>query len=436
MGMEQDKARESLLNLRSQSVKDRNWKEAKRINRRIMEEDQQGQCRTVDYYPPRLQIEHSNLCNAQCIMCSHFFTQNTKARFADGKFREKIRPLLPYAEKITLHGVGEPLTHPQIAAFIEWYHSYGVRVTCNTNMAYMDQELAEAIRKAFTSITLSCDAFTKETYEGIRKGLSFAQFQANARMLRAHCPNLKMRMHTVAMRQNLAELPGIVRLAAGLGCCHITIVDLTPQGFLGNQKDAPGNYISTLKKYLGEAIEEAGRLGIGIAYPKLLMEAEGRPLEQEQEEISRYPMFPSEEFQSQLKERYKGLHLDGNTIPASLEGFAVPSAYRCKGFCSYFAEEPYIDLNGDLFLCCANWLHSLGNLDRSSFEEIWNGEAYQALRQMFAAGRLPKYCKGCIFLRNQMFTSQIKVEGIDRDFWDSEFDQEVARLIGEKRCWQ
>ena len=55
---------------------------------------------------------------------------------------------------------------------------------------------------------------------------------------------------------------------------------------------------------------------------------------------------------------------------------------------------------------------------------------------MFAAGRLPKYCKGCIFLRNQMFTSQIKVEGIDRDFWDSEFDQEVARLIGEKRCWQ
>ncbi len=431
--MEQKQERERLLHLRSQSVKNKDWKEAKRMNRRIMEEDQQSQRETVDYFPPRLQIEHSNICNAQCIMCSHFFTQNARPRFAGQSFREIIRPLLPYAEKITLHGVGEPLAHPQIAEFIEWYHSYAIRVTCNTNMSYMDCRLAEAIRKAFSTITISCDGCTPKTYEGIRKGLSFEEFKENTRLLRSHAPALKIRMHTVAMRQNLAELPGIVRLAAELGCCHITIVDLTPQEFLDNQKDAPTHYIATLQAYLGQAIEEAAKCGISIAYPQILMKATGRPFGQEQQEMARYPLFPTDEFQNQLKEAYKDLHLDGNTIPATLACFAIPSSYRCQGVCDYFAEEPYIDINGDVFLCCANWLHSLGNLNDSSFEAIWNGKLYQTLRKLFAEGQLPKYCKGCIFLRNQMFTSKIKIERLDKAFWMSEFDQEVAKIMNAKR---
>ncbi len=430
--MGQVQAWKGLVELREQYKKEGNWAEVKKANRRIMEEDQREQCGAVHYYPPRLQIEHSNICNAQCIMCSHFFTQNHKARFADEVFQEKVRPLLPYVEKITLHGVGEPLAHPQIAAFIEWYHSYGIRVTCNTNMAYMDEHLAGAIHQAFQSITISCDGCSKEVYEGIRKGLSFEKMKANARMLRRYGNQLNMRMHTVAMRQNLAELPGIVRLAAELGCCHITIVDMTPQGFLENQKDAPGNYAAVFQKYLQEAAREAERAGIGIAYPQVPVDAKGRGLAWEQKEISRYPLFPSQDFQDRLKEKYRALSLDGNTISALEEDFARASGYRCRGICDYFAEEPYIDLNGDVFLCCVNWLHSLGNLNQLPFEEIWNGRLYQKLRGMFAQGELPKYCKGCIFLRNQMFTPKITVEKMNREFWDSAFDQAVAKVIEER----
>ena len=80
----------------------------------------------------------------------------------------------------------------------------------------MSEELAKEIHNSFYSITFSCDACTKETYENIRKGLSFDKFIENVKLLRSFGDKLPMRMSTVAMRQNLHELPGIVRLAAEL----------------------------------------------------------------------------------------------------------------------------------------------------------------------------------------------------------------------------
>ena len=40
----------------------------------------------------------------------------------------------------------------------------------------------------------------------------------------------------------------------------------------------------------------------------------------------------------------------------------------------------------------------LGHLSENTFEEVWNGKAYQELREGHITGNYPSYCKGCDFL--------------------------------------
>ena len=40
----------------------------------------------------------------------------------------------------------------------------------------------------------------------------------------------------------------------------------------------------------------------------------------------------------------------------------------------------------------------LGHTSQNTIEEIWNGEQYQALRDMHTNGNYPSYCEGCDFL--------------------------------------
>ncbi len=40
----------------------------------------------------------------------------------------------------------------------------------------------------------------------------------------------------------------------------------------------------------------------------------------------------------------------------------------------------------------------LGHMSDNTFDEIWNGEEYQKLREGHMTGDYPSYCKGCDFL--------------------------------------
>ena len=403
-------------------------------NRRTFEDEISEKQTAVHYYPLRLQIEHSNICNAQCIMCSHYFTRNSHPKYVDFSLLERLKTILPYVEKITLHGVGEPLAHPRIAEFIEFYHDQGIRVGCNTNLSFMDKRLAEAIHEAFSSIVISCDGAEKETYEGIRKGLSFERFLNNARILRQTGEHLKMRMHTVAMRQNLEELPKIVQLAASLGCSHVTIVDLTTQEFLGNEKDAIRHYPKAAGHYLSLAREMAEREGISIVLPEGYVQTRvsGETMGAEKKLMKSSPFFPGREHQDALQKKFAELSLHTMNIRAEETDFLRPGNYHCNGICDYFAAEPYIDVNGNVFMCCVNWLHCLGNIYEQSFEEIWNNGLFRGIRKIFYDGRIPIYCQGCLFLRTGMFAPNIRVTDMDKEFYNSVLDETVARTIRER----
>ncbi len=423
-----------LLQLRRQRqayVKSGQFYPAKALNQEILELELAAKKTEVSFYPSNLQVEHTDKCNGRCIMCSHFFTKNHGADYAGAKLREALRPALPYVGKITLQGMGEPFLHPDILDIINTYHSYGIQMTCSTNASVMTQELAEAIHRSFYDINISCDACTAATYESIRKGLSFSRFLENVRLLRSVGEGLRMQMAVVAMRQNMEELPGIVELAAKLGFQAVTVMDVTVQMLLENERDSLRHYPSAAAHFLEEAKRTAKRHGLDYAFPEYLLHLPKERSLKEELELMKGMEDKPEGFAESLYQRYESSGFFVPRVKATIGDFAVPSKYRCSGICRMAVERPFLDVHGNLFLCCANWMHALGNIcGDGGFLKVWNGQVMQEIRRLFYEGRLPKYCVGCVFLRDEML-SGIKVLNPDKDFYRHNYDGQMQSLLKE-----
>jgi MoaA/NifB/PqqE/SkfB family radical SAM enzyme len=68
---------------------------------------------------------------------------------------------------------------------------------------------------------------------------------------------------------------------------------------------------------------------------------------------------------------------------------------RDFAFCKAVYGMMYIQPNGKVRPCCCNGV-ILGDLDKQSLREIWNGEGYQNLRRGFIEGTLTEQCKKCV----------------------------------------
>lgn len=381
--------------------------------------------------PKRLKIEHTSFCNAQCIMCSHFFSCNKNAHMMNDELFSRIKLILPYIEKVLLHGSGEPLLHPNITEYIRTYASMNIEVTCNTNLSVMNEELAESIHDCFRKISISCDGSTAEIFEGIRKGLNFVEFIENLKLLRQKCPNLHIRMYTVVIRQNLEQLADIVRLAHKYGCNSIVMTDLNSKEILGNEQDMAACYPAAAKFFLKRAVDTATELGISLNYPEYFFELEEkRSLQEDIDIMSEIPLFPSDDNQKKLIAFYKTLDIDSHSVRADEKNFLQESGYHCKGICNYLLDEPYIDSQGNFFPCCANGQYNIGNIYENTFEEIWNNKFYQGMRKMFNEGKVPKYCKGCVYLRNH-FIDDIIVLDMDDKFMEQQYNIDMKELREE-----
>ena len=73
--------RDCLRRLQERLMNEGDWIGVKIINKIFIELDAQEKCTVLSSYPINLQIEHTNICNAKCIMCSHCFTKNQNGKY-------------------------------------------------------------------------------------------------------------------------------------------------------------------------------------------------------------------------------------------------------------------------------------------------------------------------------------------------------------------
>ena len=139
---------------------------------------------TTSGLPVEIGIELTNQCNLSCIMCPHPEMVKKKIRplgfMSEPLFKKIIDEVVPFAELVYLHGLGESFIHPKVFDFIRYAKSRGIAVGISTNATLLDKKGAKKlIESGIDYVILAIDGATKNTYEAIRKGANFEQVEKN-----------------------------------------------------------------------------------------------------------------------------------------------------------------------------------------------------------------------------------------------------------------
>lgn len=402
------------------SLDSNDWMTVKQINKIKVDLNRIMKKAVLDTYPTQLQLESTSFCNAQCIMCQHYYTGNKGALDMSKEMLQKLSELLPYLEILIMHGNGEPFSSRLFDQSVDTYSSYGIKLTTNTNLSILTDKQIEKINRSFVNIRVSCDACTKDIYEGIRKNLSFDRFVANCARLRDLCPTIEKTMASVMMRQNIEQLPEMVRFAAEYGFKEIIFSNLGTSLIVGNEMDNVSHYPYLAARQLRNSLMAGNEYGIKVTIPNSfdLSLQDEEICSEELEKIHSLPFFKTEEAVEKIRSFAESVVGDEYRVVEELSDCSWDTdLFPCRGICEWCIEKPYIDLKGDMFVCCINASYRVGNIfEYDSFMDLWNNETYKKIRTLFYAGKLPGFCNNCQFILNESL-KKLTVPSPGKDFY-------------------
>lgn len=332
--------------------------EEKRRNRVLWEEDIAEKREVFRANPPLLTIEPTNRCNAACPICARRYWREPNNPPVDlqPEILERLTDFLVTAETVFAFGHGEPTIAPHFRAVVETARRYGCRVEITTNGLELDEPFLEwLIDVGVDILNVSLDAVEPRTLQQ-RRGLEIKRIEAVFAALnrRKHAAGARAPEAGIAVvidRDNLDELPGLLRFAA----------DLNVKTLLVNHLVAWHESL-----HMRSAYHEPDRLRSALA---------------------------------------------DLTEQATLSGVAVvlPFAGMEQGRCPHPLNLFFVRADGEVWPCCnavfrnARYSFPAGNLVHTPPRDIWNGGLYRALRRAFLAGDpLLPHCRICPLLNDNL----------------------------------
>src|SRR5579872_5926562 len=322
--------------------------------------------------PSFLQIEPVGQCNLRCQMCPIQYRNDGPPRGMPAflKFDTYLRILeqLPQIEHLHLQGLGEPMMHPRFFEMVSVAAARGIRVTTNTNLTVLSPARAElCVSSGLECIYISIDAASPEVYERIRVGSRMSRVLRNLaflddarRTLASSLPRL--RLVTVIMRQNLAELPELVRLAH-----HWKMESMFVQHLCHDFGEAtlPPAYLPMRQFVESESLLGESRSSIESSFAAARRTADELGLELRLPQVDR-------------------------------GGF--PDTMRGEERCDWPRRGIYISYQGFVMPCCMISTPdrlNFGNVSGNAIDVIWNGESYDEFRRRLASNEPPEVCQAC-----------------------------------------
>lgn len=175
---------------------------------------------TKKSYPKIIELELSNTCNLQCVMCSGIVSSSIR------KCRENLPPLenpyddnfvyqleeyLPHAKEIKFYG-GEPFlidTYYKIWDKLLVLNS-SAKLHVVTNGTVLNDKVRNYLNKLNFTITVSFDAMSKELFESIRVGADFDKVRANILEYNEILGGKGLSLSVTPMKSNCREVPAII----------------------------------------------------------------------------------------------------------------------------------------------------------------------------------------------------------------------------------
>ena len=326
--------------------------------------------------PHNVFIEVTNHCNLLCETCPRTFTTYEQAKTLAWDDFVRIVDQFPDMERAVLHGIGEPLLNKDLPRMIAYLKARGVYVLFNTNATLLTDDWAhKLIESVLDEIRVSIDGADPKTYALIRGAPLFHKVVSNLKRfieiqheLRAPLPRPSLWM--TGMKENIAELPAVVRLAARIGVSEVYLQRMV---YYHEADRAPGmmddghGLFATFDEQVDRIVAESETLAqsLGVA-----------------------------------------LHASGATTPQhSLKGegaIVSDTPQRPWTACMRPWTTAYVTANGNLLPCCIAPFATqdyeslkLGNLFDEPLDAVWNGERYQAWRTHLLSDHPHEACAGC-----------------------------------------
>ncbi len=300
--------------------------------------------------PIHLMVEPSAHCNLSCTLCPVTKgLERPQGNMDPALFCRLLDEIGEHVFTLLFWDWGEPFVNPHAFDMIAYAKTKGVKVISSTNgHLFARPELADRlVRSGIDSIIFAIDGITQRTYERYRQGgqLSAAlegmrQVAARKKALASRTPLVNFRF--IVMAHNEHEIDQAKQLAPRYGADVLTFKTLNPCSMdpYGDRTEVdPGggaDYIPRSRRYQRFAPD---------------------PRTGTRRRLRRNP----------CRQLWTApvVHWDGTVCP-----------------CFFDPREKYV----------------LGSLQRQSFREIWQGEAYRSLRQRFrSAWQDIPLCSDCSY---------------------------------------
>jgi molybdenum cofactor biosynthesis enzyme MoaA len=339
----------------------------KGVNRRLSLLEQKAREASPVSLPFNLVLDTTGRCNIRCPACFREalgFDLNHEPDLAEGVLERAIRELFPTADSVNVSVIGEPFLTPYWERLLEALGDYGVGLQLTTNGTILNRKhFAERVAPLLRHIEVSFDSASPALFERLRAGARFEQVLANARAIgevrRARPePSFHFGLSVTLFRENVAELPDLIRLVSDLG---------------GNRLRA------TFGVVFREDLAHLSILNCPEAYnaihPKALQAA-----------------------------RAHGVQV---SLPAPFAAGADPGAAQ-KGFCRFLYEGVRVDRKGRLTACLISNTPLASEYDGRSLRSHWNGPGMRSLRLLHDTAQAHPSCRDCYVVNSNVETVEAR----------------------------
>lgn len=375
------------------------------------------------HFPEVIQIELTDRCNSECIMCKHFYEMNDRASDLDDGILEKLERLLPYCRLVLLNGYGESLISSKYGQCMDLLRKYNVKAFVTTNLSVFNEQHCIDAQTVFEQINVSCHGCNKEDYEKISLGLSFDTFKENLKKLTSLEKGPKVVLSVVVMVCNIKSMPDMVRFANEYGIKEIRFGRLGINSFIKNDDLDLVHYQDAARFYFNEVERIAEEYGITVVYPSNFKGKinDNSKLDEQLKMIDRYEFKYNKDFQNKLRRRFKEEY-EADKFRKVLKK-KPNKLLKCQGMCDWVAKGLYIDKHGVCYPCCESKQVCYGEIQDTPINVINCNEAIR-LREKFYNGELPQMCRNCPFVINNEL-EMLMVEKADDLYISPEYDNMI-----------
>jgi radical SAM protein with 4Fe4S-binding SPASM domain len=178
---------------------------------------------SVKEYPTVLELELSNQCNLECVMCDGRLSSGIRKnrdklppmpQVYDDTFVEQLREFIPHLEELRFNG-GEPFAQKIVydICMLVADINPSLRINIATNGTVYNKQVRTILDKCNIHLNISIDSLDKENYESIRVNGNFDDLMENFQTFKKYCKDNDRGLSVMVnpMNNNWWEMPEFVR---------------------------------------------------------------------------------------------------------------------------------------------------------------------------------------------------------------------------------